>query len=260
MKKQIKTSIGLGICRRDPVSGVPQILLVQSRMTYCFTNFAFGKYKIWDTDRLQHLVDGMTQEEKILVWAGNFEKIWFHIWFRIPQLNDTTDNFLNFYINSKSKFDQLFLKDNGKKLRILLSKSATRGSLGWDIPKGRKLESEHELDCCQRELREETELTPDTYTVMFDVRPIVYSYEDETSIYINKYYAAWTTRSIEPRLNYFNNDQLCEIRDIKWFGMTEIYKLGHQNHQLPAHCKLLLKLYKRRIKKKIKITPEAASL
>ncbi len=245
-KKQRKTSIGIALCRRHPETKIPQILLVKSRLTYNFSSFVFGKYKPWDTEKLQYLFDNMTHHEKILVWSCDFSKMWYHIWLRIPTVDNPNDTFWTFYLNCKAKFDKLISKDSGKRIRFLLN-HAKSIELGWEIPKGRQEEMESELDCGIREMKEETNISEDDYHILTRIKPLCSSYEDENTIYVSKYFVAWTKKSFDTQINFNNIHQISEISDIKWLTLREANLLVAQNRYLKKQAKLALTLFKREV-------------
>jgi 8-oxo-dGTP pyrophosphatase MutT (NUDIX family) len=250
-RAQRKPSLGIALCRRDPETQIPQILLVRSRITYSFSGFVFGKYKPWDSARLAELVGAMTPEEKLLVWGCNFSRLWYHIWQKIPDNQPTemsaTDTFYQFYINSRTKFERLIQRDNGRRLRAILTATGS-GELGWDIPGGKAETDEKELETAQRELREEAGVVETDYHLLEDVRPICNSFEDDNATYVRKYYVAWTDKKLDPRLNYSNLSQVGEVSAVRWFGLREMSKIVAQNRCLRDQVRLALTLFKRRVR------------
>lgn len=246
MKAQKKTSIGVALCRRHPETHVPQILLVKSRTTYNFTSFVFGKYKPWDTEKLQYRFDNMCCHEKLLIWSCDFSRMWYHIWLKVPTADDPNDTFYTFYINSRSKFDRLISKDGGRRLKSLLSKSSSI-DLGWEIPKGRLEPNELEIDCGIRELQEEAGVHPCLYYILNNIKPICTTYEDEMVTYVSKYYIAYTDKIFEPKLDYSSITQLSETSDVKWVSLKEASSLTAQNGSLKKQVRLALILFKNNV-------------
>jgi len=238
-----KTSIGIALCRR---ASVPQILLVKSRITYNFASFVLGRYKLWDTEKLQFLFNNTTQGEKLLIWSCDFSKLWYHVWLKCSSIEQSpsNDTFYQFYINCRSKFDKLISKEGGRRIKNLLNKSHSI-ELGWEIPKGRQEINEKELDCGIRELYEETGVSQCNYNILHNIKPICASHEDDNVIYIYKYYVAWTDKIFDPVINYNNLTQISEIEDLKWVSLHEANCLTAQNKNLKQQVKLALKLFKR---------------
>lgn len=248
-----KPSLGVALCRRGP-DGAPQILLVRSRITYSFSGFVFGKYKPWDSERLAELFSGTTSEEKLLIYGCDFSRIWYHIWQKVPEAESAVSadpnvaSFYQFYINSRAKFERLVTRDNGRRLRNLLSASPSK-ELGWDIPGGKPEGLETEFETAIREMSEEAGMvySAGDYTVFHDVRPICYSFEDDNAVYVRKYFVAWTDKKLEPRLNYSNIVQVGEVSDVRWFSLRDMRGIVAQNFCLPRQVRLALTLFKRRI-------------
>jgi 8-oxo-dGTP pyrophosphatase MutT (NUDIX family) len=249
-RSQRKPSLGVALCRREPETKIPQILLVRSRITYSYSGFVFGKYKPWDTERLMELLGAVTAEEKLLIWSCDFSRIWYHIWQKVPEASDA-DSFYQFYINSRTKFERLVQRDSGKRLRGILS-TTTTGELGWDIPGGKAEQRpdgtlETELETAQREMSEEADVAATDYHVLHDVRPICNSFEDDNTTWVRKYFVAWTDKKIEPRIRYNNLSQIGEVSQVRWCSLREVNGLVAQNKCLRDQVRLALRLFKRRV-------------
>lgn len=243
-KAQRKVSIGVALCRRHPTTKCPQILLVKSRTTYNFTSFVFGKYKFWDSEKIQYQFNRMTCHEKLLVWSCDFAKMWYHIWLKVPVAGDPTDTFYTFYINCRTKFDRLISKDSSKRIKSLLTKTTTV-DLGWEIPKGRLENGELEIDCGVREMREESGISSQDYYILHNIKPICTSHEDEMVTYVNKYYVAYTDKIFEPVIDFNSITQLSEVSAVRWTSLKEANLLTAQNGNLGNQVRLALTLFKR---------------
>ena len=95
-KKQKKKSIGIAICRIN--QGVPEMLMVQNRVTYSYNEFILNKYT---SENILSLFDGMTVNEKCLLLSLDFEKIWYHTW-----LNNYVSGKSDLYSKMKQKFEK----------------------------------------------------------------------------------------------------------------------------------------------------------
>lgn len=232
-----KKSIGIALCRR---ARVPQILLIKSRTTYNFKAFVFGKYRPWDSDRILTILNNTTLEEKIILWTCDFEKMWHHVWLRVPR---SDDEFYSFFLNCRTRFERFISKDSGKRFKSFISR-ATNTELGWEIPKGHPEPNETEMDCAVREMQEETGIDPTSYTILYNVTPLCDSHEDNSVVYISKYFVAWTKEDISLRIDFANMHQISEVSCIGWFGLKEIATLPALNKNLYRQCKTALKLFK----------------
>lgn len=249
-KSPRKPSIGVALCRRDPDTKIPQVLLVRSRITYSFSGFVFGKYKPWDVARLTELLGATTSDEKLLIWSCDFSKLWYHVWLKIPEASEA-DSFYQFYINSRTKFEKIISRDNGRKLRLILS-TVPSSELGWDIPGGKAElkpdgEFETELETAQREMCEEAGVASHLYHILHDVYPICDSFEDDKNIYVRKYYVAWTEKKIDLAINYHSIQQIGEVSKVQWYSLREMPHIIAQNRCLHSQVRKALKLFKRRV-------------
>lgn len=73
-----KYSYGIACTRFN--GRVPQILLVQRRITYAFNAFVYGLYDPANTASIMQLINHMTVAEKILLRRRDFRQLWMHIW------------------------------------------------------------------------------------------------------------------------------------------------------------------------------------
>ena len=167
------------MCRERSGSNVPEIVLIKKRFTYSFSVFVQGAYKK-DNKSLLKLFNGMAMHEKAEILRMDFGALWRYYYM---------DNDYNRSFNrSKMKYNSL-IADGGTRLRKLIHGSSNSPSI-WEIPKGKKEPFETEMDAAIREFREETGIQPDTFALMWNAEPLVYTYSDQGVTYHNKYYLA----------------------------------------------------------------------
>jgi 8-oxo-dGTP pyrophosphatase MutT (NUDIX family) len=206
------------------------------------------------------LFNGMTVQEKIEILSMRFDILWYKIWLEFPGIMtdmDTVDNYENtdamvkkwkstyktkasshnipynisnpnkmdFYIRKKNTFESAFMSDNGRRLRALIHGS-THGELFWEIPKGRKNKNEAPLDTAIRECKEETGVSMDDYSIMFDIPPIVESYVSMNTTYTNEYYTSYSTMKTSPNVSFVGY-QASEVGCIKWVSIEEARYIDH---------------------------------
>lgn len=244
-----RTSYGIACCRFNKKNKL-EILLVKKRYTYCFASFVLGKYNK-NEKYLRLLFNGMTVQEKLDVLSLNFDMLWYKIWMEIPTnkllekpseidciyntklykdyvRGNTLDRY-KFYKKMKAKFENSFVYNEENSLLDLIRESSN-GTFLWEIPKGRKNKNETPMDCAIREFKEETGVNYDNYTIMFDLKPVVSSYTNFSSTYINNYYIAYETKYTKPKIYLNNNTQVSEIQDVKWVQLDEIKFIDSQGH------------------------------
>lgn len=246
-KSKLRYSAGIALCRYSFKKKNIELLFVKKRCTYWYTTFVLGKYNVRGNERLLYMFSRMTPEEKLVILSMNFETIWNHHW----QTHNFNPKFGNrrpiiqaeSYATKKAKFDELVLKDNGNRLRNIISRSKNR-PLIWEIPKGRKHNNaENDIECAVREFEEETNIKKDSY-MFLPMNPISYSHRDGDVNYTNLYYIATPIKPIRCRLNFDMLDQISEIIDVKWFTEQEavLMNCAHTNflHKLYMACKKII--------------------
>lgn len=242
IKTKPKFSVGIALCRYNYKKKNIEILFVKKRCTYWYITFVLGKYELNDDKQILFMLSRMTPEEKLVILTMNYRSIWDHNWQTHnynPKFNRKTLVNQEFYDSKKNKFEAL-IRDNGQRLRVLISRSQNR-QLIWEIPKGRKHNnSENDVECAVREFKEETNIEKDSYTFL-PINPITFSHRDGDTYYTNSYYIAMPTRPIKCKLNFDMLDQISEIIDVKWFTEQEanLMNCGHPKflHKLFLMCK-----------------------
>ena len=149
-----KISIGIIIIRIN--NKQPEVLLINKRCTYAFSEFICGNYKTYN-NKIEYILEQMTTEELLDIWSLNFEQMWYRFCLTV--------NKQDIYYNKKySKFQSTFMQDGGIYLRKLISNTTSKGNLLWEVPKGRKLNNkESDINCAIREVEEETGIKKNQY-------------------------------------------------------------------------------------------------
>ncbi len=237
-KPGYKISHGVAVCKYDTSKHGKKevkILMVKRRYTYAYFSFVFGHYKKYNKKRIQHLFDNMAFGEKIDILSMNFSNIWYRIWLCEPEKNydkykqnvatEMQMKNLTYYFRKKAKFESVFMRDGGKLLRRLINNS-TNSSTPWEIPKGKADTSELDLNCGMRELEEEAGVSPDKYTILWDVKPIMSSHKDDNIVYRSNYYVAYfnntNNSNWEPKVKFTSAQQLAEVEQVQWVSSDEL--------------------------------------
>ena len=251
MSNTYKTSYGIALCRYNIYKNTqPEILMIKKRFTYSYFSFIFGYYKKNNTKYLQYLFNNMTYCEKIDILSMKFSNMWHRLWITYPDTNNMKN--IKRYFRKKDKFESIFMKDSGDRLRHLINNS-TNISTHWEIPKGSPNVDELDMNCAVREFEEETGITSDKYSILWGVDPIIVSHKDDNIIYRSVYYTAYMNKNTnwEPSVKFENANQLSEVDQIQWVSLDAIKFLS-----LPENIKKrLVDIYKKIIcvfKKNIK--------
>lgn len=257
---KIKKSYGIALCRYAP-TGINhvgprrmQTLMVKKRFTYQFFEFVFGRYKPNDTKHLMYLFNNMTYAEKICILNMKFSDMWYKIWLSDPeksyfygygQIRDgilsarkpskalAQEKGLGAYFKKKNKFESAFVKDSGKRLLDMIEVSSN-SEAPWDIPKGHKNLDEQDLNAAVREFEEETGVDPKNYTILWDAKPIITTYQSwDGNIYKHHYYLAKTEGDWNPKVSFKKYSQVIEIECVKWVTMNDIQflQLNPEHHK-----------------------------
>jgi 8-oxo-dGTP pyrophosphatase MutT (NUDIX family) len=237
-KKLVKIhrqSVGIACVRI--IDNEPQILMINKRYTYAYSEFVHGKYPS-DRAYVMNLLNKMTNQEKILLLSLNFDMIWYHIWLNAPKPH-------TFYF-AKNRFETTYLLDSGIRLKNMIAKSKTNLPI-WEIPKGRKRnKNETDICCAIREFKEETGIDKKSYYLYSNAKK-TYSYEDNGIRYVNTYYMAHTRNIFDPKISLYVTDQIDEICDIRWMGINDI-RLIDTDHRLETMIQHIFKFIKKRVK------------
>jgi len=260
-----KTSYGVALCRYNKEkNNQPEILMVKKRYTYHYFSFIFGYYKKYDNKRLQYLFNNMSFGEKIDILNMQFNTMWYRLWICDPEKDYNIYSHsgkrdpeyemrnLKYYFKKKAKFESIFMRDGGKRLRRLISNS-TNSSTPWEIPKGGANPDEKDMDCARREFEEETGIYSDKYHILWNQQPIISSHKDDNIIYRSVYYLAYLDRnnSWKPKINFETSTQLSEVEAVQWVSLPEIEFLNMNDSskkRLQDLYKTIIYTFKKNIK------------
>ena len=266
-KNKYKTSYGIALCRFNKEKNYQsEILMIKKRYTYHYFSFVFGHYKKYNNKQLQYLFNNMTFGEKIDILSMKFNTMWYRLWISDPEKNyDISANYGNVklndeqycknikcYFRKKSKFETIFLRDSGKRLKRLINNSSNSVT-PWEIPKGGINENELELDCAKREFEEEAGITSDKYTILWNVKPIIVSHKDDDIVYRGVYYLAYFNNDScwQPTVKFDTCQQLSEVEQVRWIALNEItfLNLNEENkNRLIKNYKKIIYYFKKNIK------------
>jgi 8-oxo-dGTP pyrophosphatase MutT (NUDIX family) len=224
--KRSKTRYSYGIALiRDLDNSPKEVLIVRDRVTYAFREFIYKKYD-GKKVKLEDLFNNMTVDEKLLLLKYDFESIWYHLW--LGFLGEDQSKFEKFKEACRSHYIEFCQMNRGELLPTLMSSNII-GPKPWGLPKGKKRDHETEIECAQRELKEETELEPTDYKILYDIAPIVTTYPHNGTNYVSTIYIAILTRPVTPRVNVLNTGMVSEIDCIEWKTLKAIVNMSPEN-------------------------------
>lgn len=266
-KNKYKTSYGIALCRFNKEKNYQsEILMIKKRYTYHYFSFVFGHYKKYNNKQIQYLFNNMTFGEKIDILSMKFNTMWYRLWINDPEKNyDINVNYSNIkpnddqygrnlkcYFRKKAKFETIFLRDSGKRLKRFINNSSNAVT-PWEIPKGSINENELELNCAKREFEEETGITSDKYTILWNVKPINISHKDDDVVYRSVYYLAYFNNDScwQPKVKFDTCQQLSEVEQVRWVALNEITFLNlntENRNRLIKNYKKIIYYFKKNIK------------
>ena len=214
-----------------------RFLLVRRKHSLGFVEFIRGKYEFDNFEYLLNILNIMSKDEIKLIQNNTFDVLWNNLW----SINSSTKNHKTEYNNSFNKFNKLkkgvYIKFNQKlrfkiKLDDILSNSKSKWSEPeWGFPKGRRNLKENDLNCAIREFNEETNYMKDDYDLI-NINPSYERFIGTNGVrYQHIYYLAQIKTDKEPYIDTNNQEQVCEIGDMKWVSYKEAYnKIRNYNY------------------------------
>ena len=214
-RERLRTSMGVILCRRAVATGRIEVLLVRKRCTYAYADFVLGRYGASEAS-VTALLAQMTNEELLDVTSLNFEQMLYRLW--LSRGNREA------FPRRQAKFLATF--GDGVRLRELAARARGRGSLLWEIPKGRRdTAREAGVTCAVRELAEETGVEKNEYRLLPDARRVV-SYVSSGTRYVCVYYIAVAHPHLaaidRPRERVLNIRELGEVGEARWFDVEQL--------------------------------------
>jgi len=236
------TSVGMILFRF--VGDEIEYVMICRKESYTMSDFIRDQYKFHDIETIKNLVDGMTLYEKNLLLTTDIteiEKIYRpESYFKSRGKNTTKQNYKKIK-QGVSINDKFYTLDN-----IILNSPTRFIDPEWGFPKGRRNKHETDIDCAMRELREETNITPNQYTILHQIPPAVENLIGENNkMYKYFYHIAMVTENIELVINEDNLDQFYEVSKIEWLTANKIIEKFRPCYQ---HRKKIIKMLDEHLK------------
>lgn len=204
-------NISYGIILIKKKDNKNKILMINRKDSLCYIDFIRGKYKLNDKIYIYKLFSRMSEMEIKNIKTQEFPKLWKTLW------NIKNNNFYikQDYIRSYNKFNKVKLKYNFDNIKGYNNSE-------WEIPKGKKHKNELNKVTACRELEEETNIKSVDYKLIQNIVPLTEIFVGENNIiYKNIYYFGICLNSSNIFINSKNQDQINEIKDVKFFTKTE---------------------------------------
>jgi len=205
-----------------------KILMIQRKDSLCYIEFIRGKYDIYNLKYIQILINKFTLEEKDNILKYDYSELWRQLW--LVDTDDSRYKLKNDYIKGKEKFEKLKKGYFYRKMDIdinlsyfIINSNTTYTTSEWEFPKGRRNNRESNIECAEREFKEETNYSSSDYKMITNVSPFSEQYLGENKIrYKHIYYIGYLTNyDKKPTIDYENENQYTEIKDIQWLTKQE---------------------------------------
>lgn len=206
-------------------------LMVQRKDSLCYTEFIRGKYDIKNIRYISKMLRYMTKFEQDKLLNNDFDYLWNSMWV------NNSNNMRKEYNNSSNKFKTLKggykIKSNNEVKNITLDILINENSLTeteWEFPKGRRKVNEKDINCALREFEEESGIHKNLLIVEDTSKQYEEIFIGSNNLrYRNIFYlASYTKNNIHDEFyNANNNDQIKEIKDVKWFPYSAICEKIH---------------------------------
>jgi len=184
-----------------------KFLLIQRKHSFSYIEFIRGLYKENDELKIKNLFSLMSKHEIELIKNNDFNTLWFNLWEK-----NKSKTFLKEMNSSMKKFNNL--KNNN-----LLNYESDYDTPEWGFPKGRRDKYENNLNCAQREFKEETNIINYNLFERIDTIEEIFVGTNNVS-YKQIYYLA----GIENK-NLISVEDNYEIGDIGWYTIDDALKL-----------------------------------
>jgi 8-oxo-dGTP pyrophosphatase MutT (NUDIX family) len=184
-----------------------KFLLIQRKHSFSYIEFLRGLYKETDEYKIKSLFSLMSKSEIQLIKDNDFQTLWFNLWQK-----NKSKTFIKEMNTSMKKFNYL-------KSKNLIDYESEYDTPEWGFPKGRRNKYENNLDCANREFKEETNMT--NYNLFERIGIMEEKFTGTNNInYRQIYYLA----SIETEYLVDMEDNY-EIGNIGWYNIDDALKL-----------------------------------
>ena len=195
-----------------------KFLMIRRKDSLGYVDFLRGRYKVNNLEYLQNMINEMTNDEKDRLLNKGFDELWINLWGCDLGMNNRGEEKL-----SRDKFNNLrngiSIDNKFINLENIIKKSNTNWiEPEWGFPKGRRNNSEKDLDCAIREFEEETGYLYDDLNIIHNILPFEEIFIGSNyKSYKHKYFLAHIEADKEPQIKY----QETEVSKIDWKTIEE---------------------------------------
>ena len=198
-----------------------KFLMVQRKDTIGYIDALRGKYETLDD--LKNLIAETLQEERDRIRDCSFKELWNDLW-----LNHTASCYKRDYKKACEKFTLM----RPEMIKLMETTPVLFEFKEWSFPKGRRDLKEQNIECAQREFREESGYSKKHYKFIKDYPIIKEQFTGTNNVNYKHIYYLVKMNDIgvpPPRVNPDDLIQQSEISNVAWLTEKE--------------CKALIRLY-----------------
>lgn len=205
-------------------NGIPFYLMVQRTYTPDFKELIRGKFDLNDPDYIQKLISRITLQEVEYIYTYEHHILYKNLlkYCKIKKNQSYYDR----YHQSKENYEKLLEGyTTNKNIYVKFSEIVESNNPtyymepDWGFPKGRRntYGDETDMACAQREIQEETGLSPEDYQFKPDYYVTEVHIGSNNTKYAHRYYVGEAISTITCYIDPYNKYQAGEIRKIGWF-------------------------------------------
>jgi 8-oxo-dGTP pyrophosphatase MutT (NUDIX family) len=184
--------------------------MVKRKDSMAYMEFIRGKYEMGDPAYYERLVGNMTIPEQNSIVSEEFDTLWTRLW------GQGRDTHSAEYEISKSKYYQLDRAD------IIRRNRSKYSDPEWGFPKGRRARGETDSECAVREFFEETNISPEAYTLHPNLKFVETFRGTNNVLYRHIYFVALLRDSkivnLKQKLTFMQSK---EVSEVDWKSMSE---------------------------------------
>ena len=196
-----------------------EYLLVCRKHTFGYIDFLRGKYSINNKSHIMHMMNEMTEKEKLAIRNKSFIENWLELWG-----SQKNTYFINEKIFANEKFNQLtkgvVVSNEKYTIQSLLNECTQNWETPeWGFPKGRRNYQENDLTCGLREFEEETGHDRGKISVIKNLVPFEETFVGSNLKSYKHVYFLGLMNVIDKNENEMY--QKSEVSEMKWFSLEE---------------------------------------
>ena len=220
-----------------------KVLMIQRKDSLCYIDFIRGKYDLKNIKYIQILIDKCSIDEKENILIKSFRELWKDLWLLEGDF-EATDDYLKCMIKFNKIKEGFAVNNNFINIETIIKNSKFNYQYSeWEFPKGRRNINENDYECAVREFEEETNYNINDYNIIDNISPFTEEFLGENNVNYKYIYFIGKLKNYEKilKINPDNNDQITEIKDIRWLNKKDALEKCRDYHK--SRKKLINKIF-----------------